>query len=276
MSVPGVLSTPCFMFPFVHAKFLRSLCATGKPRFVWAPPSAPSAPSGPRGELTQGEGGTEPFWVVPTECWITFRVAMTQARDSYPAKAEPRPGQWNLNFMHHALFFSHKRSLRGTNCTSLDMRLCMCTSPPPCKGTALSKHAGPSDRPFPDRSFRFPLMGPALSKHGDLSDVLVRGGGGGVCGQANSSHADVDNPPWVSTSSASTVSNCPAVGLITNTQRNCHAVSTLKCPKSRCKSRPVNAILHPLALGATMAPVQGLEVVELFSQACLPQLFRVY
>ena len=42
--------------------------------------------------------------------------------------------------------------------------------PPPCASTAFSMHAGPSDRRFSDRSFRFPLMGPALFKHGDPSD----------------------------------------------------------------------------------------------------------
>ena len=42
--------------------------------------------------------------------------------------------------------------------------------PPPCASTASSKQAGLPDRRFSDRSFRSPLMGPALSKHGDLLD----------------------------------------------------------------------------------------------------------
>ena len=46
------------------------------------------------------------------------------------------------------------------------------TPPPPCTSTALSKHVGPSGRRFSDRSFRFPLMGPSLSKHGTRPTVV--------------------------------------------------------------------------------------------------------
>ena len=57
--------------------------------------------------------------------------------------------------------------------------------PPSCASTALSKHGSPSDRCFPDRSFRFPLMGTALSQHGTRLTVIlltfsVPGQGGGV------------------------------------------------------------------------------------------------
>ena len=45
------------------------------------------------------------------------------------------------------------------------LQACFCA--PPCASTALSNHETPSDRCFPDRFFRFPLVGTALSKHWD-------------------------------------------------------------------------------------------------------------
>ena len=44
--------------------------------------------------------------------------------------------------------------------------------PARCTSTDLSKHESLSDCCFPDHSFRFPLVGTALSKHGTPSDRL--------------------------------------------------------------------------------------------------------
>ena len=88
----------------------------------------------------------------------------------------------------------HRENICNEEEHELSRLRCPYHPPPPhnpCTSTASSKHGSPSDRRSPDRSFRFPLVGTALTKNRTLSDrrfsdfhrVLAQGAGGGRPGQ---------------------------------------------------------------------------------------------